>query len=154
MIIICALSRDHVIGNTAGDGMPWNVSEEYRQFLDFITDQTVIMGRKSYEIFKVDMPCAHIFVVSRTARELEGATVCRSLEEAVEKAKTTGKEIYIAGGGEIYAQAIPIVKKMYLSYIKGDFQGNSHFPNFDETEWRVKTQEDHPRFEFVVYERK
>ena len=153
MIIISAMTRDRVIGNEAGDAMPWDIPEEYNKFLGFIRDQTVIMGRKSFEIFKGDMSRSTTFVVSRSQVSYPDATVCRSLDEAVEKAQTTGREIYIAGGGTIYQQALPLVDKMYLSYIKGDYRGNTFFPVFDEAAWHITYREDHPRFEFVVYER-
>lgn len=68
MIIISAMSRDRVIGS--GEGMPWNVPEEYQQFLSFVEDQTVIMGRRSYEIFGPDLTSAHTVVVSRWRDDL------------------------------------------------------------------------------------
>ena len=47
-----------------------------------------------------------------------------------------------------------IISAMYLSYIKGDFEGDTCFPAFDEAEWEVAQREDHPAFEFVVYQRR
>ncbi|MFQ5569878.1 MAG: dihydrofolate reductase [Rhodothermales bacterium] len=152
MIIISAMSADRVIGR--GDGMPWHVPEEYRQFLRFIEGQTVLMGRRSYEIFKEDLTSAHNVVVSRSVRELPGAVVCSSLEEAIERAHAFGKTVFIAGGGAVYAQTLALAEAMYLSYIKGEFVGDTYFPAFDETEWNVMKREDHPAFEFVVYRRR
>jgi len=153
IIIISAMTRDRVIGNAAGDGMPWHVPEEYQKFLDFVGDQTVIMGRKSFEIFQGDMSSSTKFVVSRSDRQYPNAIVCRSIEDAIEKAKATGNDIYIAGGGMIYELGILFANKMYLSTIKGDFTGNTYFPSFDETKWILTDHEDHERFEFNVYER-
>ena len=153
MIIISAMTRDHVIGNEAGDAMPWNVPEEFSKFLEFVDGQAVIMGRKSFEIFKGDMNNSTLFIVSRSNVTYPNAVVCSSLEEAAERASATGKVVYIAGGGTIYKQALPIVEKMYLSYIKGEFTGSTYFPEFDPDAWTVTKREDHARFEFVVYER-
>ena len=50
VIIISAIGSNHIIGN--GDGLPWHIPSEYDQFLGYVKDQTVIMGRRSYEIFK------------------------------------------------------------------------------------------------------
>lgn len=147
------MTRERVIGNAGSDGMPWSVPEEYNKFLRFIRGQAVIMGRRSFDIFQGDMSSSIKFVVSRTAPDYPAATVCRSLEEAIEKAKKTGKVIFIAGGGTIYEQAIPYADKMYLSTIKGDFTGNTYFPAFDASQWKVTHHEHHPRFEFCVYER-
>ncbi len=152
MIIISAMSYGRVIGR--GAGMPWNVPDEYQQFLRFVEGQTVIMGRRSYEIFGDDLTSAHTIVVSRSVKEASGAVVCAGVEEAVETARSFGKTVFSAGGGSIYAQTIPLADTMYLSYIKGDFEGDTYFPAFDEAEWEVATREDRPAFEFVVYQRR
>lgn len=151
MIIISAMSKDRIIGS--GDGMPWDVSEEYAQFLAFIKGQAVIMGRKSFEIFGKDMQATEMFVVSRSVEDMDGAVVCGSIEEAVQKAEATGKTVFSAGGGRIYEQTISLADTMYLSFIKGDYTGDTKFPEFDEQKWQVEKREDHPAFEFVVYKR-
>jgi dihydrofolate reductase len=152
MIIISAMSNDRFIGS--GDGMPWNVPEEYAQFLKLVDGQAVIMGRKSFDIFGPDMETTENFVVTRSGEKISGATVCGSIEEAVEKAEATGRTVFCAGGGSIYAQTIPLADSMYLSFIKGDFTGDTKFPDFDEREWEIEKREDHASFEFVVYKRK
>ena len=152
MIIISAMSKDRVIGS--GDGMPWSVAEEYEQFLMFIRGQTVIMGRRSHEIFGPDLTSAHNIVISRSALESDNATVCSSVEEAVETGEAFGKTVFSAGGASIYAQTLPMADTMYLSYMKGDFEGDAFFPGFDESEWNAEVRTDHEEFEFVVYRRK
>lgn len=152
MIIISAMSKDRVIGS--GQGMPWNVPEEYEQYLNFVKGQTVIMGRTSYEIFGPDIDCGHNIVVSRSISEVPGAVVCSSIESAIEKAKSFGKTIFSAGGSSIYEQTIPLAQTMYLSIIKGDYKGDAYFPEFNKTEWRVDRHKDHEDFEFFVYNRK
>lgn len=151
MTIISAMSNDRFIGS--GDGMPWNVPEEYAHFLKLVDGQAVVMGRKSFEIFGPDMETTENFVVTRSGGEISGATVCGSIEEAVEKAEATGRTVFSAGGGSIYAQTIPLADAMYLSFIKGDFTGDTKFPEFDEREWEIEKRVDHAGFEFVVYKR-
>ncbi len=151
MIIIGAMSTDHVIGS--GDGMPWHVPEEYAQFLRFIEGQTVIIGRRSYDIFGKDLTSAHNVVVSRSARDLPGALVVATIEDALQKAESFGRTVFSAGGASVYAQTLPLADTMYLSYIKGHFTGDAYFPAFSDREWAVERREDHPRFEFVVYRR-
>jgi dihydrofolate reductase len=149
--LISAMTRDRVIG--AGAGMPWDVPEEYAQFLRLIEGHTVIMGRRSWEIFGADLTSAHNLVVSRSATSLPGATVVAGVAEALEVARVLGRNVFSAGGAQIYAQTLPLADALYLSFIKGDYTGDAHFPAFDESDWRVERREDHPRFEFVVYRR-
>ena len=151
MIIIAAMSTDRIIGS--GDGMPWSVPEEYRQFLDFIEGQTVIMGRCSYEIFGPDLTSAHNVVVSQSWEGEEGVVACGSIEEAAQRASSFGKKVFAAGGATIYEQTLPLADAMYISYIKGKFTGDTHFPEFDEGNWEVAERRDHERFEFVHYQR-
>ncbi len=151
MIIISAMGRNRVIGS--GAGMPWNIPEEYAQFLRHITDATVIMGRKSWEIFGKELTSAHNIVVSRSGASIDGATVVDGIEAAVETARGFGKPIFSAGGAQIYRQTLPLADAMYISYIKGDFEGDRYFPEFDATRWKVRDRRDHDAYEFVVYER-
>ena len=157
MIIISAMSKDRVIGS--GEGMPWSVPAEYEQFLEFIRGQTVIIGRRSHEIFGPDLTSAHNIVVSRSVNarssvESDHAIVCSSVEEAIETGEAIGKSVFSAGGASIYAQTVPLADTMYLSYIRGDFEGDAYFPAFDQSEWNVGERTDHGEFEFVVYRRK
>lgn len=152
MIVIGAMSRSRVIGR--GDGMPWDVPEEYEHFLRLVAGQTIVIGRRSYEIFGTSLTSAHNVVVSRSATSLPGALVVPTIDDALREAAAFGRTVFSAGGASIYEQTIPRAEAMYLSYIKGDFTGDVYFPDFDEGEWRVERREDYPRFEFVVYRRK
>ncbi len=142
---------ERIIGK--GDGLPWHVPEEYNQFLDFIRGQTVILGRRSYPIFGKGLTSDHNVVVSRSVKELPGAVVAHTIEEAIELATSYGKTVFSAGGSTIYEQTIPLADAMYLSFMKGSFAGDAFFPPFDESEWTVEARTDHPAFEFVRYKK-
>ncbi len=86
--------------------------------------------------------------------ELPGAVVVPSVHRAVEVAESFGTTVFSAGGGTIYAQTIPLADAMYLSVMKGDFEGDAYFPEFDESDWVVERRDEHPAFEFVVYRRR
>jgi len=146
------MSADRIIGS--GDGMPWDVPEEYARFLRFIEGQTVIIGRRSFEIFGQGLTSAHTVVVSRSAGKLPGAVVVTSVEDALRTAGSFDGTVFSAGGASIYTQTVPLAETMYLSYIKGHFTGDAYFPAFSDRDWAVDRREDHPRFEFVVYRRR
>lgn len=146
------MSRDHVIGS--GDGMPWEVPDEYQHFLETTRDQTLIMGRKSFEIFGPTLTSKHCYVITRGNGPFENAVAVGSLEEAVEQARQQPERIFVAGGASIYAQAIDHADEMLLSYIKGEFDGDATFPEFDESDWMVNLREDRGDYEFVHYVRK
>ncbi len=152
MIIIAAMSARRVIGDR--NGLPWHVPEEYRQFVDFVRGNTVIMGRRSYEIFGGDLGDTNMIVVSRSVERFDGATVVDSIPRAVERANALGKTVFSAGGASIYEQTIPLTDTMYLSYVHGEYDGDTFFPAFDEAEWQAERTEDHPRYRFVIWKKR
>ena len=116
--------------------------------------QTMIMGRRSFEIFGADLGESHVVVVSRSADAVAGAEVAGGIEEALERAQHHGTEIYSAGGASIYRQTIPLADTMVLSYIDGEFEGDTTFPDFDEQMWPVERRERREGYELVIYRRK
>ena len=150
VVIISAIGSNRVIGN--GESLPWHIPSEYRHFLDHIRDQTVIMGRRSYEIFKKDMLPERMVVVSGTL-QTDRARVFSSLQEALSYSRSFPEDAYVCGGQSIYEEAIPYADYMYLSFIKGEHQGNVFFPEFEESEWTVEKREEHKEYVFVIYRR-
>ncbi len=150
IIIISAIGSNRIIGN--GDGLPWHIPSEYKQFLAYVKGQTVLMGRRSYEIFKSDMLPERMVVVSRSL-ETDKASVFSSLPEAIEYSKKFPENLFICGGQSIYEEAIQYADYMYLSFIKGEHQGNVYFPAFEKGDWSIEKKEEHDEFTFVIYRR-
>ena len=148
VIIISAIGSNHIIGNR--NGLPWHIPSEYNQFLDHIKDQTVIMGRRSYEIFKKDMLPKRMVVVSSTLNS-DRASVFGSLQEALAYSKSFPEDVFICGGQSIYEESIRNADFLYLSFIKGEHQGHVYFPRFNEGDWIVEKKEEHDEFTFVIY---
>lgn len=144
------MSGGRVIGS--GEGMPWNVPEEYERYLATVAGQTVIMGRRSWNIFGKDLVDTDTIVLTRK-RSLDGAKVAASLEHALEIAVDTGRMVFVAGGSSVYGQAISFADEMYLSTIKGDFDGDSYFPEFDESQWDVVREIDYGTYIFRHHSR-
>lgn len=150
--LIAAMAQNRVIG--AGDGMPWNVPEEYEHYRRTIADQTVVMGRRSFEIFGADLTSRHTIVVSRGVQTLPDAAVCSSLDEALDQAFTHGTDVFINGGASTYEQAVPRVAEMYLSIIKGEYTGDAYFPEFAESQWDIVARHEYDAYEFRRYRRR
>src|SRR4030088_2041204 len=102
IIVIWAMATNHVIGS--GDGMPWDVPEEYEHFLRLIEGHTIIIGRRSYDIFRKGLTSAHNVVFRRSVRDSvdgRGAVVVPSIEDALGVARSFGEWIFRAGGASI-----------------------------------------------------
>lgn len=154
MTLIAAMTARRVIGK---DGrMPWHIPEESKLFRRLTTGNVVLMGRKTFaSIGGKPLRSRVNIVISRTLpADTDGVTVCRSLDEGLERAAAFGKEVFVMGGADIYRQTLPRASRMCLSFIKQDYDGDDFFPAFDEDDWVVTRAEDHPEFIFKVYERK
>ena len=154
MILIAAMTKDRIIGKN--NAMPWHIRAESAHFFRTTVGQTLVMGRKTFESIGggTPLPRRKTIVVSRSMAPREDIDICRSLEEALEKARVYGGKTFIAGGTEIYRQTLPLANALYLSYIKEDYDGDSYFPDFNESDWDITKTEDHPEFTFVAYKRK
>jgi dihydrofolate reductase len=151
-IIIVAMTRDRVIGL---DGkMPWHISEDLKLFKKITLGATVIMGRTTYESMGKPLSQRDNIVVSTTIKELPGASVCLTFDDAVEKAGNLGREIFFIGGASIYKQALPLADAMHVSWVKQEYAGDTQFPEFDVNLWQEKEINVYPEFTHVLYQRK
>src|SRR5574342_17806 len=143
--IIAAMAKNRVIGKN--NKLPWHIADDLKNFKKLTSGSVVIMGRKTFESIGKPLPNRVNIVISSSMPETEGVIVCHDIPAALEKARSYNKEIFIIGGATIYQQTIPWADRMYLSYVKGDYDGDAFFPQYDESQWRVERREDFPDFE-------
>lgn len=153
--LIVAYSKNRVIGNKGQ--IPWRIKGEQKRFRELTTGNVVIMGRRSYEEIGRPLPNRYTIVVSNTQKfEAENCTTVGSLEEAIRIADKS-KNIYISGGAGLYKEAIDIVDKMFITEIDAIVEGDTYFPEFDEScfekEIECHVDGDMP-YDYVTYTRK
>ena len=151
MNIIVAMTRDRVIGKD--NKLLWHLPEDLKNFKKLTLGNTVVMGRKTFESIGKALPNRHNIVVSKSLKPTKGIDVCPTLERGIARAQAYGKEVFMIGGAQIYRQALPVIHRMYVSYVKGNFKGDVFFPAFNESEWAIAEEKSFPEFEYVVYER-
>lgn len=156
--IIVAVAENGIIGDN--NSLLWHIREDMLRFRRITSGHPVIMGRKTFESIGRPLPNRTNVVVSRRNIAIEGCTVVHSLDEAT-AAFPAEEEIFIIGGAQIYAQALPIADKVYLTQVHRDYSGDTSFPRLDAEVWREVFREDYERgeefdapFSFVDYERK
>jgi dihydrofolate reductase len=132
--MIAALTPSHVIGRDGG--IPWRYPEDSKYFKRVTMGHAVIMGRATHDSIGRPLPGRRNIVISRNAQlQIPGCEVVGSLAEAIARARETDGEPMIAGGGAIYAEALPLATRLYLTYLDDDHPGDVHFPRFDPDEW-------------------
>lgn len=127
--LIVAYARNRVIGNQGC--IPWKIKGEQKRFKQLTTGNVVVMGRRSYEEIGKPLPNRTTIVVSSTRLfEGENCYTVNSLQEAIKLAGN--RDVYISGGAGLYAEAIELVDKMYITEIEADIEGDTYFPDFEE----------------------
>ena len=131
--IIVAVAKGGAIGKEGK--MPWKIPGEQRQFKDLTTGHVVIMGRTSYEEIGHPLPERTNIVVSKTkVFSGENLHTVKSLKEAIERAGQ--EEIFIAGGAEIFQEALPLADKIYMTYVDMEVpDADRFFPDFSEEDY-------------------
>ena len=155
--IIVAVAQNGVIGDK--NSLLWHITEDMRFFRQTTSGHPVIMGRKTYESLGRPLPNRTNVVISRTISHIEGCTVVGSLEEAVAMFPSD-EEVFIIGGAQIYALALKVADRFYLTRVEHEYEGDTSFPEWDAKQWRLKSRQafecgekyPHP-FAFEIYER-
>jgi dihydrofolate reductase len=167
VVLIAALDANNGIGKD--NDIPWRKTKELQErfkedmalFQAYTLNQAVIMGRKTYESippkFRPLKERINIVVLSQSGLyTTEPIFVQNSLQGALTKAHQVRDIAFLAGGGQIYQEALQnnFVDRMYLSHLKDQFECDTFFPQFDKSQWNVSKQVDHNSFIFREYVRK
>ncbi len=156
LALIAAVARNGVIG--VNNALPWRLPDDLRYFKALTLGHPIVMGRKTWESLPGLLPGRTSVVITRDpAYRAEGATVVHSLEEALAVSAETD-EIFVVGGADLYAQALPRADRLYLTEIQADYAGDARFPAFQRDAFRevsreVRRAESGLEYHFVVYDR-
>jgi dihydrofolate reductase len=116
----------------------------------------VIMGRKTHESIGRPLPGrTNIIITQDRGYRAGGCVVVHSLQEALGACGAAG-EVFIAGGASVYAEAMPLASRIYLTRVKTVVDGDALFPPIppDFVVTGRETANDAYQLEFIVYERK
>lgn len=158
--VIVAMSENRVIGRD--NKLPWKLSEDLKRFKRLTMGHHLIMGRKTFQAIGRPLPGRIMLVVSRNpALSFDGVEVFPSFDQALGVAMAGGDlEVFVAGGGDVFAQALPIADRIYLTLIHRAFEGDTFFPEFRADEWRLLEPEERQKdpksgleYSFLDYER-
>jgi dihydrofolate reductase len=162
LVLIAAVARNGVIGGA--NALPWQLPEDARHFRNATAGQPVIMGRKTWDSLPArfrPLPGRRNIVVTRQAGwQAAGAEAVASLQAA--RALTAdAPRVFVIGGAEIYAAALPAATELLLTEIDRDYPGDAHFPAFSRAEFEevarapaLDAPAGGPGYHFVTYRRR
>ena len=153
--LIVAMTKDRVIGKD--NDLPWPmIKEDMKHFKKTTKGHPVIMGRKTWDSIPEKfrpLPGRLNIVVTRNADlKLDGATVFNHVDEAIDFALEQDPDSFVIGGSSIYEAALPKAGQIYLTIIKGSYEGDTHFPELDLA-WESKKLSETDKAAFYLYTR-
>lgn len=161
--MIVAMAKNRVIG--VEGKLPWYLPEDLKFFKRMTQAKPLVMGRKTYASIGKPLPNRLNIVVTRDPNfAAEGVRICHELPAALALADQqatieAAEEIMVMGGGEIYRQALPHARRLYITEVDIDVDGDAVFPELSMEEWQEVQRvvgnpaEGQPQYDFVVYER-
>ena len=158
--LVAAVARNGVIGRDGA--VPWRLAEDMQRFRELTTGHPVLMGRRTWESLPDrfrPLPGRRNVVVTRNPEwRDEGAERAGSLQEALDLVQGA-ERVFVIGGAELYASALPLADELVLTEIDADVEGDTFFPAFPRTQFDEITREPHVTsdgtpFAFVTYERR
>ena len=158
--IIVAKAKNNIIGKE--NKMPWHLPEDLKHFKNLTTGHTIIMGRKTFESLGKPLPNRKHIIFSQNPDfkvEDENVEVVHSLLQ-IQDLIEGKEEAFVIGGAMIYNFLMPYVKKMYVTEIDKEFEGDTFFPKIDDNIWKetsrekgIKDEKNNLDYYFVTYER-
>ena len=148
------------------NSLPWRLPLDMKHFMSTTLGKPVIMGRKTLESMKAPLPGrTNIVLTTNPEYQRDGIKVVHDLDSALRlgqaQCEIDGQdEIMVIGGADIYALAMPVATRLYITHVEADVEGDVFFPEFDMSHWHCLSSESFPQderhsapFSVAVYER-
>lgn len=158
--IIAAVAKNNAIG--LNNQLIWHLPNDLKYFKMLTINEAIIMGKNTF--FSIGKPLPNrlnIVISSNENLQIEGATVCKTFANAIETAKQSGRKIFVAGGANVYSQAIAIADSLYITEVDISPEADTFFPKINMEIWEVKEvtlgiidEKNIIPHRFIVYKRK
>ena len=164
IVIVAAVAENGVIGRS--NTLPWRLKSDMAHFRELTMGKPVVLGRKTYQSIGKPLAGRTSIVVSRDGSfNAPGIIVAPSLAAALQTARGDAlrrncNAIVVAGGAHIYAQALPLATRLFITELHKPIEGDTRFPQIDPKVWRESARSEHQAgpqddaaFALVTYER-
>jgi dihydrofolate reductase len=158
--LVAAVARGGVIGR--GGALPWHLPEDMARFRETTMGHPVVMGRRTWDSlpdrFRPLPGRRNVIVTRNEAWAADGAERAGSLEEALELLRDAC-HVFVIGGGELFAEALPVADELRLTEIDLEVEGDAFFPPWERNAFEEVSRESHVSadgtpFSFVSYDRR
>jgi dihydrofolate reductase len=140
--LVAAVADNGVIG-AAGD-IPWRIPADFAHFKALTLGHVLVMGRATYASIGRALPGRTTIVLTRDpVWSADGVLVASSLDDALDLAEDLPGEVFVAGGAAVYAEALDRAHAQVLTEVHLSPEGDTHYPDFDRTQWAEERREQH-----------
>ena len=152
--LIWAMTKDHLIGK--GNLIPWHIKEDLIYYKEHTKGQIVLMGEETYYSLKgyyrtKPLQYGKIYVASLNKDlVLDDAIVINDLVWFLEN---NSEDLWVVGGATIYKISLPYADKLYISFIKGNYEGDKYFPEIDFSNYKLIWDNETELVHYTLYER-
>lgn len=159
--IIVAIGKNREIG--CNNQLLWHLPEDLKNFKRITKGHHILMGRKTFESIGKPLPNRTTIILTRDKNyHVEGCYTVHSLEDGVKLAESRGEdELLICGGANVYAQAVEVANRIYLTEVDWEGEADTYFPDFDRSKWEIVETKTMPlseknplAWEMNIFERK
>ena len=150
-MITIVVARD-IFGLIGKDNtLPWHCKEDLQRFKSITIGKTIVMGRKTFESLPKMLPNRKHIVLTRNENfNHEGVEVFHSVDDLLASYQ---EDLYIIGGAEIYNQFIDKYDVIEMTVIKGDYDGDTYFPDLPSVPTHMEIIEDTDQYMFLTIKR-
>jgi len=137
--IIVAIAKDNVIGKD--NKLLWHISEDLKRFKKITTGKKMIMGRKTFESLPGILPNREHIVLTRDNNfnvDSDKVTIEHDFNSVLQRYLKCEDEVFVIGGAEIYKQFLPYAKKLYLTKVDEEFEGDTYFPGINYSNYNTE----------------
>jgi len=155
--LVAAVARNHVIGSD-GD-IPWRLPGEQKTFKALTQGHVLVMGRLTYDSIGRPLPGRTTVVVTRQpdwqppTGPHPDVLVAAGVEEALTTAAAIDDQVFVVGGGDIYAATMAVADALVITWVEQEPEGDAYFPEVDPTVWEAVAETPYDGFTVVRYER-
>jgi dihydrofolate reductase len=153
VVLVAAVAENGVIGRDGA--IPWKLSEDWKHFKAFTSGHTLVMGRTTQEGIGRPLPDrTSIVLTSDESWSMDGVLSARTFEDAMRLADSgLPGDVMVGGGAGVYAAALPHADEQVLSEVHQSPDGDTHYPEFDRTEWDEADRDERDGFTIVRWVR-
>jgi dihydrofolate reductase len=148
---IAAMAENRVIGHKGQ--IPWHLPEDFKWFKQTTLGHILVMGRRTYESIGRPLPGRETLIISRSGFTAPGTTTLPSVEALEARVAQDPRDVWIAGGAEIYSLLLPRCSDLFLSRVHGTPEGDAFFPAFESGFDRGETVLEREGFHVVHHRR-